>query len=116
MSTRQSLLRAWGRFQGAYPLVLAPIYTDMPFEVGTDLQDGRVAETVTGMRMAMAVNALGLPAIAVPVGVSGGLPHAVQVVGPRYREDLCLDAAEPIEERLRTVIHLDAQWPEWGRT
>jgi amidase len=68
------------------------------------------------MRMATAVNALGLPAVAVPVGISDGLPQAVQVIGPRYREDLCLDAAEAIEERLGTLTPIDPQWPEWGPT
>ena len=31
---RQSLLRAWGEFQEEHPLIVAPIYTDVPFEVG----------------------------------------------------------------------------------
>jgi amidase len=33
----------------------------------------------------------------VPTGLWGGLPLGVQVIGERYREDLCLDAAEVIE-------------------
>ena len=45
------------------------------------------------------INALGLPAIALPVGTGGGLPQSVQVIGPRYREDLCLDAAAALEDR-----------------
>ncbi|HEY5151321.1 MAG TPA: amidase family protein [Mycobacterium sp.] len=105
--TRQSLLRAWGRFQQAHPLIVAPIYTDIPFEAGTDLDDGRVAATIHGMRMAIAVNALGLPAVALPVGVAGGLPQAVQVIGPRYREDLCLDAAAALEDRLGVITPID---------
>jgi len=63
--TRQSLLRAWGEFQEKHPLIVAPIFTDIPFEVGTDLDNGRVAETVRGMRMALALNALGLPTVLV---------------------------------------------------
>lgn len=35
--------------------------------------------------------------MAVPVGEAGGLPQAVQVIGPRFREDLCLTAAAAIE-------------------
>ena len=72
---RQSLLRAWGEFQEQHPLIVAPIFTDLPFEVGTDLADGRVAQTIRGMRMALAVNALGLPAVALPVGIGDGLPQ-----------------------------------------
>jgi amidase len=105
--TRQSLLRAWGEFQETHPLIVAPIYTDIPFEAGTDLAGGRVAETIRGMRMTIAVNALGLPAVAVPVGIGDGLPQSVQVIGPRYREDLCLDAAAAVEDRLGIITPID---------
>jgi len=106
--TRQSLLRAWGQFQQTYPLIVAPIYTDVPFPVGTDL--ATVRETVRGMRMAIAVNALGLPAVALPVGVGDGLPQSVQIIGSRYREDLCLDAAAAVEDRLGIVTPIDPLW------
>jgi amidase len=111
-TTRQSLLRAWGEFQEGHPLIAAPVYTDVPFEVGSDLQDGRVADTIRGMRMAMAVNALGLPAVAVPVGVGDGLPQAVQVIGPRHREDVCLDAAKAIEDRVGIFTPIDPSLPK----
>ena len=40
----------------------------------------------------------GLPATAIPAGQSPeGLPVGVQLIGPRYREDLCLFAGEAIE-------------------
>jgi amidase len=105
--TRQTLLRAWGEFQESHPLILAPVFTDVPFEAGTDLDDGRVAETVHGMRMTLAGNTLGLPAVALPVGVADGLPQAVQLIGGRFREDLCLDAAAAIEERLGIITPID---------
>jgi amidase len=105
--TRQAVLREWGKFQQEHPLIVAPISTEPPFQTGTDLDDGRVAETIRTMRMAMAVNALGLPAVAVPVGIGDGLPQAVQVIGPHYREDLCLDAAAAIEDRLGTITPID---------
>jgi amidase len=105
--TRQALLRAWGEFQETYPLIAAPVCTHLPFGAGTDLADGAVAETIRGMRMAIAVNALGLPAVALPVGIAGGLPQAVQVIGPRYREDLCLDAAAALEDRLGIITPVD---------
>lgn len=104
---RQALLRAWGEFQETCPLIVAPICTTIPFEVGKDRTTAEVAETVRGLRMALAVNALGLPAVALPVGVGGGLPQAVQVIGPRYREDLCLDAAAALEERIGIITPID---------
>jgi amidase len=59
------------------------------------------------MRMTIAVNALGLPAVAIPVGVGSGLPRSVQVIGPRYREDLCLDAAAAIEDTVGIITPID---------
>ena len=105
--TRHALHRAWGEFPETHPLIVAPIGTDIPSLAGTDLDEGRVAEDIRTMRMVMAVNALGLPAVAVPVGMGEGLPQVVQVIGPRYREDLCLDAADAIEERLGILTPLD---------
>lgn len=105
--TRQSLLRTWGEFQVTYPLIAGPVYTDVPFEAGTDLDEGKVAQTIRGMRLTTAVNALGLPAVAMPVGLEDGLPQAVQLIGPRFREDLCLDAAAAIEERLGILTPID---------
>ncbi len=106
-TVRASVLRAWSEFQEVRPLIVAPIFADVPFEAGTDLEDGRVAETIRGMRMTIAVNALGLPAVALPVGIADGLPQAVQVIGPRYREDLCLDAGQAIEDRLGIITPID---------
>jgi amidase len=31
----------------------------------------------------------------------------VQIIGPRFREDLCLDAAEAVEQRLGTLAPID---------
>jgi amidase len=104
---RQSLIRAWGEFQEDHPLIVAPIYTGIPFEVGTDLTTAGVAEILRGMRMALAVNTLGLPAVALPVGIGDDLPQSVQVIGPRYREDLCLDAAAALEDRVGTITPID---------
>jgi amidase len=105
--TRHAVLRSWGEFQESHPLVVAPVCTEVPFEVGTDLDDGAVAATIRSMRMAMAVNVLGLPAVALPVGIRDGLPQVVQVIGPRFREDLCLDAAAAVEDRLGVLTPLD---------
>ena len=104
---RQSLLRAWGEFQETYPLIVGPICTDIPFEAGQDLTTPEVAAIVRGMRLTLAVNALGLPAVALPVGIGDGLPQAVQVIGPRYREDLCLDAAAALEDRLGIITPIN---------
>src|SRR5262249_61772964 len=92
---RQSLLRAWGEFQETHPLIVAPICTNLPFGAGADLADGAVAETIRGMRMAIAVNALGLPAVALPVGIAGGLPQAVPGVGPPLPAGPCPGARPP---------------------
>jgi amidase len=105
--TRQALLRAWGEFQESHPLIVAPISTEMPSKAGTDLEDGQVMATITAMRMAMTVNALGLPAVAVPVGVSEGLPVAVQIIGRRFCESECLEAAQAVEMKRPPITPID---------
>ena len=100
MGERTRHLRDWMLFLDRYPLVVGPVSTEPPFEVGFDTTTAaRAAEAARAQRLLVAVNLLGLPAVAVPTGRAGHVPLGVQVIGSRYREDLCLDAAEVIEAR-----------------
>ena len=50
---------------------------------------------------------VGLPCVSVPTGLSNGIPVGVQLVGARFREDICLDAAEAIELRAGALTPVD---------
>jgi amidase len=108
MADRNGHGRAWSQFQAQHPLVLGPVCTTLAFPVGADIDgiEGTRA-ALDSMRLTVVANGLGLPAAAVPTGLEGGLPTGVQVIGPRYREDLCLDAAQAIEDRLGTITPID---------
>ena len=98
LARRTTHLRDWMLFFERYPLVVGPVSTEPPFTVGFDVESlERTREVLRAQRLLVAVNLLGLPAVSVPTGLWGGLPLGVQVIGARYREDLCLDAAEVIE-------------------
>ena len=63
--------------------------------------------TMRLMRPVMPANVLGLPAAAVRAGSAAGLPAGVQVMGGRFQELACLDAAEAIETRLGAAEAID---------
>jgi amidase len=50
---------------------------------------------------------LGLPGIALPTGVINKVTVGVQIVASRFREDLCLDAAETIQARVGELTPID---------
>ncbi len=98
LADRTRLLRAWSIFMEDFPLVLAPVSQVPPFPQLEDLKgNARLKQILDEQSMLYAVNLLGLPAAAVPTGLHGGVPLGVQIIGPRFREDLCLDAAQAIE-------------------
>jgi amidase len=107
LSERASLSYLWATFLEETPLLLAPVATVPAFRLDSELDPDRLAGWPAALRMIVAVNLLGLPAVAVPAGEANGLPQGVQVIGPRFREDLCLDAAEAIESRLGTLTPIE---------
>jgi amidase len=57
--------------------------------------------------MTVVVNALGLPAVTVPVGISDGLPQVVQIIGPPFAELRCLAAAAVLETAVGPLTPID---------
>jgi amidase len=108
LAARNGIARAWTQFQHDWPLVLGPVATIEPPPVGFDLGGpDNVSTLVQAHRLTLLVNLLGLPAVAVPVGIWDHLPQGVQIIGPRYREDLCIDAAQALEDRLGVITPID---------
>ncbi len=94
---RDWYLHQWLIFMQAYPLVILPTMGGLAPEHDLDTtRDGQI-DMMNRMRVAQLSPMLGLPALAVPVGHAGTLRPSVQIMAPRFREDLCLDAGEVIE-------------------
>ncbi len=101
IAERTRIARDWNLFQQTWPLVLGPISTRQPFEVGHDLAGPDAVQGILrSLHLTVLANLIGLPSVAVPVGLTAGLPQGVQIIAPRFHEDLCLDAAEAIERQL----------------
>lgn len=95
---RYALGREWSMFLHDIPLVVTPVSSRQAFAVGFDTEPSNVSVLLHDLECLVAINLLGLPAAVAGTGLADGLPQAVQVVAPRYREDLCLGAAGVIEQ------------------
>jgi amidase len=104
---RLPIAAEWSRWMDRYPLILAPVATRPAFAVGYDESPANALEWLHAIRWIVAVNFLGLPAVALPTGAVDGLPQGVQVISRSFREDLCIRAAQAIEDRLGTFTPID---------
>jgi amidase len=105
---RRALLRDWMAFFDRFGLVVAPVGTEPPLPTDGDIAaPERMGAVVDSFRMTVAVNALGLPAAVVPVGIGDGLPQVVQIIGPPLAELRCLDAAAAIERLAPPLTPID---------
>jgi amidase len=105
---RHGLARRWSRWFVDHQAVIWPIWTQPAFAHDADIADqaGALA-TVELMRTVLPANLLGLPAVAVPAGISGTVPVGVQVMGARFTDLRCLAIAEQIEEGLGSATPID---------
>jgi amidase len=106
--TRQGIARTWAQFQSDVPLVVGPVCTRLPFAIGADLGGAEDVDRIRrSLDLTLLCNCLGLPAVALPAGTADDLPIGVQIIGPRYREDLCLTAGWEVERALGTITPID---------
>ncbi|MFE4660618.1 amidase [Streptomyces hydrogenans] len=108
MGLWMNIRRSWAEFLDAYPLLLGPVFTEPPVEPGLESRDRSGRDRVaSGMRLCTVSSFVGVPGVAVPTGTADGLPTGVQIIGRAFREDLCLDAAQAIEDRLGVLTPID---------
>jgi amidase len=107
-SERRRVLRDWMGFFQNYAVIVAPVSTNPPQAIDFDIATPEsTVESIQSMRMVVAINALGLPSVIVPVGVKDGLPQAVQVIGAPFQEMRCLQVAEAIERNVEAITPID---------
>jgi len=109
-SLRDGVARAWAEFLDAHPLILTPTWTQLPFENGFDAATPENALYVREMlRCVMPANLMGLPSACVPAAhdAETNLPIGVILTGQRFRDDLCLDAAEHLEAAFHLPTPID---------
>lgn len=111
LAEREMLLSRWQVFLAGCPLIVMPVSTELPFPHGFDTRDAETTATLlNAQRAQMAVSCLGLPAVSVPTGLIDGLPTGIQIVATRFREDLCLEAAEIVEARAPMPTPIDPRF------
>jgi amidase len=105
---RRTVARLWAEFLAEYPLVVSPVWTQPAFPHGFDIESAETAAaTMRLLRPVMPANLLGLPAAVVAGGTTGGLPVGVQILGDRFQELLCLEAAEAIERKIGVLTPIE---------
>lgn len=98
-SIRTKYARLWSEFFDKWDIVICPNSGSLPLPVGTDLIG--VEETEKMMRALswqIVPPLTGVPSLAIPMGTIDGLPTGVQILSQRFREDLCFDAGNIIEQ------------------
>lgn len=105
---RLAIVRAWQLFQEKHPVLILPVSAQLPFRFDQDQEEASVVRALLdAQRPLLAIPALGFPSVVVPTGTAGDATVGVQVIAGRFREDVCLAAAEVIEARAPALTPID---------
>ncbi len=107
LGQRDLFLWHWLDFMQRYPLVVMPTMGDLALPHNLDTTREGQERVLDSSRVTLIAPVLGIPSLAMPVGHHGSLRPGVQILGPRFREDLCLDAGEVIEAAEGVVTPID---------
>jgi len=110
---RSKLNRQWAAFFERFDLLICPVATTPAFKHNQQgwrwerliPVNGREQPTTTSLFWAGYTNLCGLPATAVPIGLSAeGLPIGVQICGPLLADPVCLRFARWLETEYRAFV------------
>lgn len=105
-ATRLILGRRMNLFHQTHDLLISPQMPLTAFEAGAEVPAGRGMKSwMDWSPFTYPFNFTQAPAASVPCGITGeGLPAAMQIAGPRYREDLVLRASRAYESACPFVM------------
>ncbi|OYV34386.1 MAG: amidase [Rhodospirillales bacterium 20-64-7] len=95
LTRRAAILRDWLALLAREVALILPVSAELPFANDLDLADFQRTWRAQLTQIGLALT--GLPALVVSTGLVGKTPVGVQLVAGRFREDICLAAAEAIE-------------------
>lgn len=107
IANRDLYIWRWLEFMQTRPLVVLPTMGSLAPVHDLDTTMAGQREVLDQIRVSLISPVLGLPSLAVPVGWHGRLRPGVQIMAPRFREDLCLAAGEVIEAAEGVVSPVD---------
>ena len=108
LARRAALLRRWMVFFERYQFAVLPVSWQRPFAVDEDQKgDAAMAALLRAQVPTLACSTLGLPGLACPATLADGVPVGVQLVGPRYGEELLFAGAQAIEARTAVKTPID---------
>ena len=100
LQTRVRMARDWQLFLAQYPVVLCPVSAELPFADQTDIESVEsFVRIVEAQMLQIGLPFVGIPAMTVTTGTVNDAPVGVQLIGPKFREDVLFDAAREIESR-----------------
>jgi amidase len=107
LAERLGVAKQFLSFFAEHDVLLSPTWAHPPFAHSADLAPGGAVSTFETIRPVVPVNLLGLPAAVVPVGMGGGMPVGVQVIGQQFADLRCLSVAQLIEDAVGTLTPID---------
>lgn len=95
------LAQAWNEYFQKFDVIIGPVSSKNPFKVGYDIESlDSTKSMLESQVLTVSVNLLGLPSVAIPVEITNGVPQAIQIIGPLFKETRCLDLAQIIENEV----------------
>ncbi len=111
VARRASDLRDWSLLMEDHGVIVGPVSGEPPFpQNGDEESPQRAYEIFLANRLTYSINMMGLPSCAVPTGAPDGVPMGVQIIAPRYREDMTFDAAQAVENACGVMTPIDPAW------
>lgn len=111
LQARVGAIREWELFLDDYPLLICPVSGELPFDQQLDVSSEEAfARMFEAQLTQRALPTLGIPSLSVATGEVRGRPVGVQLVAPRYREDILLAAGFDIE---RAGEQPSVATPDW---